>query len=219
MSTPYSGDSVAPRMPHAHFLSVLPRVETHARIRFRHLRCPGRRDDAVAEVVAVCWRWYLRLLERGKDVGEFASSFADYAVRHVRSGRRLCGQEKAKDVFSPLAQARHGFEVEALARATRTGREEVYAAPHGQGTQDAFEERLRDDAVTPPPDQAAFRIDWPLFLATLSGRDRDIIRDMACDLGTGELAHKHEVSPGRISQLRREFRASYERFHGGWVRD
>jgi hypothetical protein len=37
---------------------------------------------------------------------------------------------------------------------------------------------------------------------------------MALDLGTMELANKHEMSPGRISQLRREFFKDWHRFHG-----
>src|SRR5262249_53777313 len=88
----------------AQFLAILPRIQTHAQIRFRHLRCPSKREDAVAEVVAVAWKWFLRLDARGKQVGGFVSTLADYAVRHVRSCRGLCGQGKAKDVLSPLAQ-------------------------------------------------------------------------------------------------------------------
>ena len=63
-----------PEASQSHFLEILPRVETHARIHFRHLRCPGRRDDAVAETVAVAWKWFLRAAERGKDVAGFASA-------------------------------------------------------------------------------------------------------------------------------------------------
>jgi hypothetical protein len=223
MSTPYSiesaeatknGISVGPRELHAHFLEIMPRVETHARIYFRHLRCPGRRDDAVAETVAVAWKWFVRAAGRGKDVREFPSALATLAARHVRCGRRLCGQEKAKDAMSPLAQRRHGFGVEALAHAARDGHGSLYAAPHGQETQDAFEERMRDDTRGPVPEQAAFRIDYPDWVSRLGERDRSVIRDMTCDLGTGELAARHGVSPARISQLRREFHADYRRFHG-----
>ena len=106
---------------HAHFLSILPRIETYAKIRFRHLRCPGRRDDAVAETIAVAWKWYLRLNEKGKDVSGFVGTLADYAVRHVRCGRKLCGQEKSEEVFSPNAQMKYDFEVEALSSTTRNG--------------------------------------------------------------------------------------------------
>ena len=199
---------------HAHFLSILPRIEAHAQIRFRHLRCPGRRDDAVAEVIAVAWKWYLRLSERGKDVGGFVGTLADYAVRHVRSGRRVCGRERADDVLSRHAQEKSGFRVEGLPSFMQRPHEAVHGVPHGQREADAFEERLRDNTRSPVPDQAAFRLDYPEWLDTLSGRDRDIVGDMTLDLGTGELASRHRVSPGRISQLRREFRSAWRRFCG-----
>jgi hypothetical protein len=209
--------STNPQALHTHFLAILPRIETHARIRFRHLRCPGRRDDAIAEVVAVCWKWYLRLVEQGKDIDEFVTAFADYAVRHVRSGRRLCGQERARDAMSALAHQQHGFRVEALDGSTRRDFGALHADPQGQDYQDAFEERLADNTVTPPADQAAFRIDYPVWLSRLGMRNRVIAEDMTLELGTLELADKHQVSPGRISQLRREFHTDWQHFCGDLV--
>ena len=199
---------------HARFLQVLPRIQTHAEIHFRHLRCPGRREDAVAEVVALAWEWFLRLTRRRKDVAEFVSAVADFAVRHVRSGRRLCGQERSKDAMSPVAQRRHGFRVEPLTQPTRQGHDGLFSDPHGQDTRDAFEERLRDNTVTPPEEQAAFRIDYPVWLSQLGGRNRRIAEDMALDHSTRELAARHKLSQGRISQLRREFHQDWRRFHG-----
>jgi hypothetical protein len=79
---------------------------------------------------------------------------------------------------------------------------------------DAFEERLRDNTQSPVPDQAAFRIDFPVWLSQLGARNRDIATDMAQDQRTGELAAKHGTTPGRISQLRREFHTDWQRFHG-----
>jgi hypothetical protein len=206
----------APSTPEAlqsHFLEILPRVETHARIYFRHLRCPGRRDDAVAETVAVAWKWFLRLAGRGKDAGEFASALADYAVRHVRSGRKLCGQDRSNDAMSPLAQRRHGFGVEPLAPPDHY-RGALYSDPHGQGRIDAFEERLRDDTQSPVPEQAAFRIDYPAWLSRLGDRERAVVGDMTLDLGTTEVAARHSVSPGRVNQMRRELHRDWHAFHG-----
>ena len=68
--------------------------------------------------------------------------------------------------------------------------------------------------MSPVPVQAAFRIDYPIWLSQLGQRNRAIAEDMALDLGTFELAERHKISPGRISQLRREFHADYRRFHG-----
>jgi hypothetical protein len=199
---------------HARFLSILPRIQTHAEIHFRHLRCPGRREDAIAEVVALAWKWFLRLTQQEKDVGEFVSAVADFAVRHVRSGRKLCGQQRSKDAMSPVAQRRHGFRVEPLTQPTRQGHDGLFSDPHGQDTRDAFEERLRDNTVTPPEEQAAFRIDYPVWLSQLGGRNRRIALDMALDHSTRELAARHRLSQGRISQLRREFHLDWRWFHG-----
>src|SRR5579862_3289995 len=46
---------------------------------------------------------------RGKDATQFPLTLASYAVRAVRSGRRVCGQEPARDVMASVAQQRHGF--------------------------------------------------------------------------------------------------------------
>lgn len=168
----------------AAFLRLLPIVQTHARIAFRHLRCSARRDDAVAETVALAWRWHLQLAARGKDV------------------------------LSSLAQLRHGFAVETLACSPSGHHGELYSRPHGQDRLDAFEERLRNNTVTPPPDAAAFRIDFPRWLAGLGRRNRRIAEAMALGENTQELGRRFQLSPGRISQLRREFHLAWQRFHG-----
>jgi hypothetical protein len=85
---------------------------------------------------------------------------------------------------------------------------------HGQRDLDAFEERLRDNTMTPPCDAVAFRIDFPDWLKTRTDRDRRIIEDMMQDERTMALARKHGISPGRVSQLRREFMEDWERFCG-----
>jgi hypothetical protein len=197
-----------------HFLAIMPRIRVHAEIHLGHIKCPGRRADAIAEVIALSWSWYVRAIEHGKDPSEFVSALADFAVKHVRCGRRLCGQEKAKDVMSPRAQRNKGFTVEPLPNSTTRSHEEFFASPHGQERMDAVEERLRDNTQSPIPDQAAFRIDYPAWLKQLERRKRKIVKDMVLDIGTMELAAKHKLSPGRISQMRREFRLDWHRFHG-----
>jgi hypothetical protein len=96
---------------HAAFLTILPRIELHGHVYFRHVRCPFKREDYIAEMVALSWKWFLRLAKRDKDATAFPSALATFAARAVRSGRRLAGQERARDVLSPVAQARHGFVV------------------------------------------------------------------------------------------------------------
>ena len=58
------------------FLALLPRIERHGRIYFRRLKCPHRMDEALQEMRALAWLWFLRLVRRGKDPAEFASALA-----------------------------------------------------------------------------------------------------------------------------------------------
>jgi hypothetical protein len=199
---------------HAAFLTILPRIMLHGQVVFRNLKCPDRKANAIAEIVALSWRWFLRLAAKGKDATRFPTALATFAARAVKSGRRLCGQEKAKDVMNPMTQKRQGFRVEPLPSSTGASHEYLYSAPHGQDHHDAFEERLRDNTITPIPDQVQFRIDWPAWLATLTGRERRMIQAMAQNERTSDLSRQFEVSPGRISQLRREFQADWQRFTG-----
>src|SRR5262249_4397288 len=151
------------------------RVEAHGRVYFRHVRCPDRKEELLAELRGLAWKWYVRLVRRGKDVLAFVSALATYAARAVNSGRRVCGHERKKDVLSPLAQRLQGFAVEALPQATTASHELLYGSPHGQERLDAFEERLRDNTQTPPDEQAAFRIDFPAWRRTRSERDRRVL--------------------------------------------
>jgi hypothetical protein len=181
------------------FLSLLPRIEAHARICFRYLRCPHRKDDAVAETVALAWKWHLSLARRGKDARAFPATFASLAVRQVRCGRRLCGQEAGKDALSGLAQTRHSFVVCKL-----PDREALSANP--------LADALADNTASPVPEQVCFRIDFPRWLGTLAERDWRIARDMVLGHRTRELARAHGLSQGRISQLRRAFHRDWNQF-------
>ena len=95
----------------ARFLAIRERIEMHARIYFRHIRCWFKKDDLIAETIALAWKWFRRLAAKGKDAREFASVLASYAARAVKCGRRITRQLNAKDVLSEQAQQRHGFYV------------------------------------------------------------------------------------------------------------
>lgn len=188
------------------FLALVPRIELHATIYFRHVRCPVRKADFIAETIALCWQWFLRLAERGKDAAQFVTALASFATRAVRSGRRLCGKEKSREVLSPMAQQRQGFVVGSLPQ---------YSLLASSPLMDA----LIDNRRSPVPDQAAFRLDFPTWLATLSARDRRIAQDMALGERTLGLAQKYGLSAPRISQLRRQFQSDWEQFGRDGVDD
>src|SRR5438270_4863942 len=176
-----------PEQLHARFLALLPRIELHARIYFRHVRCPERKEDCVQEAVAISWKWFVRLAERGKDASAFVSTLATLAARAVRCGRRVCGQERAKDVLSPLAQQRHGFVVEKLPD---------YSTLAGTPA----EEALRDNTRSEVPAQVAFRLDFPAWRNTLTDRDRRMADDLMVGERTQDVARRFGISPARVSQ-------------------
>jgi hypothetical protein len=182
---------------HAAFLTILPRIELHGRCYFRHKK-GEKRDEAICEMIALAWKWFVTLAERGKDATQFASALASFAARAVNSGRRLCGQERAADVLSPLAQQQIGFTVTSF--------------PDGSSLSDnVFSEALIDNTQTPVPEQVAFRLDFPAWRLSRSERDRRLLDDLMLGERTKDVAEKYGLTWGRISQLRRDF-------HQDWLR-
>jgi hypothetical protein len=150
---------------------------------------------------ANAWAWFLRLAHRGKDPLDFVSTLATYAASHVRAGRRLCGQERSRDVLSSLAQARQGFAVAPLpCRSSLCG--------------NVFDEALADNTQTPPDEQAAFRLDFPRWRSRQSERDRRVLDDLMLGERPLTIARRHGLSPARVSQLRRAFHDNWRAFCG-----
>jgi hypothetical protein len=187
------------RLQAAFLASVLPKVVSHGRVYFRHLRSAELKEEYIAEMVALTWRWHLRLAERGKDSTRFPTALATFAARAVRSGRRLAGMDRAKDVLSPSAQRRHGFLVSALPDVSTL-------------SDNPLAEALHDNTQTPPDEQCAFRIDFPAWRATHAERDRRLLDDLMLGEHTLDVAGKYGLSPGRVSQLRRQFLTDWRRY-------
>ena len=190
----------------ARFLQIRERIETHARIYFRHVKCWFKKADYIAETIALAWKWFRRLAQKGKDATEFASTLASYAARAVNSGRRITGQVKSKDVLSEVAQQRHGFCVGKL-------------PDFSTRSDNPLAEALIDNTRSPVPDQVHFRIDFPHWLTTRTDRDRRLIGDLALGQRTLDVSRKYGLSPARISQLRHEFHDDWRRFVGDYEQE
>ena len=174
---------------HARFMALLPHIERYGRFYFCHIRCPQGKEEALQEMRALTWLWFLRLVSQGKDPADLSGALAAFAARRGHAGRRLCGQEKPRDVLSPRAQRLNGIGLDRL-----------------------YNEALQDNTRTPPPDQVASRCDFLAWRGTRTDRDRLIMDDLMLGDRTLEVARKHAVSPARISQLRREFYRDRMRF-------
>ena len=185
----------------ARFLQIRDRIETHARIYFRQVKCWFKRADYIADTVALAFKWFRRLALKGKDARKFASALATYAARAVKCGRRITQQLKPQDVLSEVAQQRHGFYV---------GKIPDFSTLDTNPLQEA----LIDNTRSPVPDQVQFRLDFPSWLRTRTQRDRSLIGDMMAGQRTLDMSRRYGISPGRISQLRRDFYEDWQRFCG-----
>jgi len=187
---------------HADFLAVIPIVERRALLVFRHL-LPSDREEAVAEAVAAAFVSYVSLKARGLNpVLALASRLAALAVLRVKDDRHVGGRVSSTDVLSRKAQQLRGFVVQSLPISVSCpgASREHYIHPR-----EAHETWLQDNTRTPVPDQAAFRIDWPSFLQTLSRRDRALASFLSLGHSAKQAARQFGISCARVTQLRQRW--------------
>ena len=182
---------------HAAFLTMLPKIQDHARFRFRQLP-RDQRDEMVQEAVANACAAFARLVERGVADSATWSSLGKYAVRQVWDGRKVGGSLNKRDVSSDYCQNRTGVRVENLYRWDEVKQE--------------WQEMILEDRHLTPADVAAFRIDFTEFLSSLSRRNQKLALDLAKGHATSWVARKFRLSAGRISQLRRELFEAWQEF-------
>ena len=184
---------------HQAFLALLPRICHYARFAFRRLD-PEAKQEAIQSVVAGALNAYVRLVQLGKADIAYATPLAMYAIRQYRDGRRLGCRLNARDISSPYAQKRKGIVLQRL---------DKFDTDEG-----VWKEILLEDKTVGPAELAATRIDFPAWLRTLQPRDRRIALKLATGETTGRVARMFQVSAGRISQLRTEFKRAWESFQG-----
>ncbi|HEV7226263.1 MAG TPA: hypothetical protein VGN42_26385 [Pirellulales bacterium] len=184
---------------HAGFMVLLPDIRRHVRFAFRRLQSE-RREEAVQEALANALVAYVRLHELGKTAVAYASPLADYAVRQVCGGRQVACPLNSYEILSPYAQRKHGFTVNRLQRPDET-----------EGT---WKEILVEDRNCTPAELAASRLDFDAWLHRLPRHKRRIASTLAAGESTCGAAHKFKVTPGRISQVRRELAENWDAFNG-----
>jgi hypothetical protein len=195
---PLSALAASPRWQ-TNFLAVLPAVQTHASIQFGRLR-PEAREEATAATVARAFVDYGHLAKRHRLAHAYAGTLASYAVRRVRAHRSVGGHQTAKDVLSPIAQKRHGFTLASLSP--------------WDAAEDTWREVVVESRRVSPADRAAFDLDFAQWLSRWPARHRRLINGLAASERVTDLAKRFRVSLGRISQLRRRYAASWQKFQG-----
>jgi DNA-binding NarL/FixJ family response regulator len=131
----------------------------------------------------------------GKEPALFPNMVATYAAARAKVGRKVgnLGMGKqATDVF----------------KAARMGRVELSRLDNRQ----RWHEALTDNRQSPVPDQAAFRIDFPAWLDTLTDRDRKLAETLAMGHSAVEVAQQFGVSGARITQIRQQLMSDWDVF-------
>jgi hypothetical protein len=181
------------------FLTMLPLIKHLAWNAF-HKQDPEAREERIAEVVAHAFIMYVALVRSGRSSLAYATPLASYGIRRVKSGRRAATGQNVRDVSSEQARMDKGFILERL--------------DHYDPAKNAWRDVLIEDRKATPADLAAARIDFTAWLAELSPRSREIAESLAVGETTGSVAKLFAVSSGRVSQIRRELRESWEEFQG-----
>lgn len=181
---------------HDRFIEMLPRIKRYAVLAFME-QSPDVREEYVQEVVANAYVAFARLVELGKQDMAYATPLARYAIRQVRSGRRVGAKLNVRDVMSP---ANRNVRIESLDRFDRQD--------------DEWKEALIEDRHAGPAEVAASRIDVAAWFRSMGRTKRRIARKLAMGEATSKVAVMFGLTPGRISQLRLELRESWAAFQG-----
>jgi hypothetical protein len=175
----------------SNFVAMLPEIEQKLRLAFWRLD-PEAQEDAVAESVVNSLLAYVRLHEQGRAEVATASSLAWYAAKHVKRGRPAGGRMNGKEPLSRYGQFSNDIEVERQSS--------------------NWIDAMVEDKRASVSDQVAAKMDVGAWFATLTKRMKEIAKDLAFGCSTSEVAEKHRVTAGRISQLRRVLEESWAAF-------
>jgi len=187
----------AARTDEDRFLNMLPQIRRQANTAFRN-EPPASRQELVSEVIANSWTAFIRLVERGLDDVIYPTPLAQFAVKQVRSGRHVGTPLNIHDISSSYCQRSKRVTLERL---------DVFDAAAG-----GWKDIVVEDRTAGPAEIAAMRIDFHDWLMTLPRLKRRVARVLAVGETTGKTARRFHVTPGRISQLRRELEESWQGF-------
>jgi hypothetical protein len=186
-SDPATSATVASR--NQAFLRLLPIIRRHARIHYRHLPAVER-EEVVQEIIVSSFVAFTRLCERQKQNCAFGTPLAVYAAAQFNAGRRVSTPSNRRDVTSAYCQRRTGVSVQSLQQWNDEEQE--------------WDELVVEDRHATPAEIATLRIDFWAWLASLPRRDRWIAWLLAAGEAVRDIASRFGLTPGRISQMRRE---------------
>lgn len=186
------------------FIELLPEVQRYAEVSFRS-RPDRYREDLVADVVGIAWRWFVRLSRQGKRPAEFARTLCRFVVLAAKDGRSIGGRRNRRDLHAALARDPH-LRVHSLeTRCPRRGA--------------AWRDLLAETRGFPPDQTAATRIDFDDWRSALSPRNRRIVDLLAAGETSKVVAKTLQISPARMTQLRQQLAKNWKELQRDEDRD
>jgi hypothetical protein len=179
------------------FLMILPRIQTQAWRAFQGLSF-DMKQELQSEVVGHCWKSFIKLFELGRHEDVSPMTLARFAIRAVRSGRRIGASLNINDVSSSYCQNRMGIRSAAFCIIDQNG--------------DNWAESLIADERARPDQLVMARIDFSEWLQTLKPLHRKVAEHLSLGESTHSTARIFNLSLGRISQIRRLLERSWRSF-------
>ncbi len=183
----------------AKFLGLLPLIVRQAEVAFQG-KDPQSREELTAEVVANAYVCFVRLAQLGRESLAYGTPLRAFAVKQAKAGRKVGTKSNANDVSSPYAQVAKDIRLKRL--------------DHRDKETGEWKEILLEDRRAGPAETAAARIDFGEWLRRLPRRRRRIAEVLATGESTKRVARRFRVSPGRVSQIRRELKRCWDDFQG-----
>ena len=191
--------SKSPVAWHKGFLAMVPIIQRHAKIAFRHLGAEAR-EEMIQGVVCNCCRAYARLAELNKTDLAYPTVLARFGVAQAKAGRRVGGKLNCRDILSAYCQQKKNLTVERL--------------DHYDREDECWAEAIVEDHTAGPAATAAARIDFCDWLQILPRRLRKIATFLANGETTSAASRRFRISQGRVSQIRKELFLAWHRFQG-----
>ena len=179
------------------FLMILPRIQSQAWNAFQGLSL-DLKQELQSEVVAHCWKSFTKLVELGRHEDVPPMTLARFAIRAVRSGRRIGSSLNINDVTSDYCKNRLGIRSVAFCWIDQNGKN--------------WAESLIADERARPDQLVMARIDFSEWLQTLKPLHRKVAEHLSFGESTHSTAMIFNLSPGRISQIRRLLERSWHSF-------
>ena len=157
-------------------------------------------EELVQDTIATAAEMLQSLEKAGRKIP--ARSVAFYSIQRAKSGRRAY-QSGASDPLSPVFRTRNTSAIVPIDAP-------ISSAGEGSRTmQDFIASGIED-----PSETALRRIDWESFLGTLASRERQILSCIADGWRNMDIAKRFNVTPARITQLKREIASRIKQFMG-----